>query len=71
MVENAFGILKHTFRELLVKTNLHLAFLPDVILTCAILHNIILGQTSEQVQNLLTVLRTEGMDREEDLNGVN
>jgi len=44
VVENTFGILKHTFRELLLKSNLYLAFLPDVILACAILHNILLGQ---------------------------
>jgi len=30
LVENALGILKHSFRELLVKSELHLAFLPDV-----------------------------------------
>jgi hypothetical protein len=56
VVENAFGLLKQTFRELLTKSDLHVAFLPDVILTCAILHNILLGQSHEQVQNLLEVL---------------
>jgi len=66
VVENAFGILKHTFRELLLKSDLHLAFLPDVILCCAILHNILLGQDPEQVQNLLTVLRREGLDNQEE-----
>ena len=30
IVENAFGILKHTFRELLVKSDLSITFLPDV-----------------------------------------
>jgi len=69
VVENAFGILKHTFRELLVKTDLHLAFLPDVILTCAILYNIILGQSAEEVDNLFNVLQNEGMgcDEEDDI----
>lgn len=28
VVENAFGILKHTFRELLLKSDLHLGFCP-------------------------------------------
>jgi hypothetical protein len=31
VVENAFGILKQTFRELLVKFELDFVFLPDVI----------------------------------------
>lgn len=43
VVENAFGILKQCFCELLNKSNLHLAFLPDDILYCAILHNMLLG----------------------------
>lgn len=30
VVENAFGILKKTFRELLLKSNLHITFLPNV-----------------------------------------
>ena len=31
VVENAFRILKQTFREFLTKSDLHVAFLPDVI----------------------------------------
>jgi len=65
VVENAFEILKHTFRELLLKSDLHLGFLPDIILCCAILHNILLGQDPAQVENLLDILRNEGMDTEE------
>ena len=64
VVENAFGILKQTFRELLTKSDLLVAFLPDVILVCAILHNVLLGQSHEDVENLLGVLRTEGLDGE-------
>ena len=64
VVENAFGILKQTFRELLSKSELHVAFLPDVILVCAILHNVLLGQSHEDVENLLGVLRNEGLDGE-------
>lgn len=64
-MENAFGILKHTFRELLLKSDLHLTFLPDIILTCAILHNILLGQPPDPVEKLLDVLRSEGMDNED------
>jgi len=64
VVENVFGILKQTFRELLVKSQLHITFLPDVIICCAILHNVFLGQSHEQVEQLLGVLRTKGLDGE-------
>ena len=64
VVENAFGILKQTFRELLTKSDLIVAFLPDVILACAILHNVLLGQSHNNVENLLQVLQTEGLDGE-------
>jgi len=62
MVENAFGTLKHTFRELLNKSDLHVVFLPDVIVACAILHNMLLGQSHEEVENLLQILKTKGLD---------
>lgn len=42
VVENAFGILKQSFRELLGKSTLDVIFLPDVIVCCCILHNILL-----------------------------
>ena len=64
IVENAFGILKQTFRELLVKSELSVTFLPDVITCCAILHNILLGQSHRDVERLLQVLRTEGLQDE-------
>lgn len=66
VVENAFGILKQSFRELLVKSDLQVTFLPDVILCCAILHNILLGQCHEDVERLLGVLRNEGLNDEDD-----
>jgi hypothetical protein len=39
VLENAFGILKQSFRELLNKTELKVSSLPDIITTYAILHN--------------------------------
>lgn len=66
VVENAFGILKQTFRELLVKSELQVTFLPDVIMCCAILHNLLLRQSHEAIETLLNVLRTEGLHDEED-----
>jgi len=61
-VENAFGILKQSFRELLDKSDLHITFMPDVILCCAILHNVLLRQSHEEVEELLQILRLEGLD---------
>jgi hypothetical protein len=63
-VENAFGILKQTFRELLVKSKLQIAFLPDVITYYAILYNVLFGQSHEEVEQLLQVLQSEGLDGE-------
>lgn len=62
VVENAFGIFKQTFRELLTKSDLNVAFFLDVILACAILHNVLLRQSHDEVQNLLEVLRFEGLE---------
>jgi len=58
-----FGV-KQTFRELLVKSDLSVAFLPDVITACALLHNVLLGQSHGDVERLLEVLRTEGLEEE-------
>lgn len=38
--------------------------MPDVILCCAILHNVLLRQSHEEVQDLLHILRQEGLDGE-------
>jgi hypothetical protein len=53
VVENAFGILKQTFKELLVKSELDVVFLPDVITCCTILHNILLGQSHNKVEQFM------------------
>jgi hypothetical protein len=44
VVENAFGILKHSFRELLHIIDLHVTFVHDIVVCCALLHNVLLGQ---------------------------
>jgi hypothetical protein len=43
VIENSFEILKKSFRKLLLKINLHILILPDVVVCCCILHNMILG----------------------------
>jgi hypothetical protein len=57
VVENAFGILKQTWRELLIKSDQGMTFMPDLIATCCILHNILLGQRPDDVARLLRVLQ--------------
>lgn len=61
VVENAFGILKQTFRELHSATDLHIRILPDVVVCCCILHNLLLDQTPEEVDRLLAMLQREGL----------
>ena len=62
VVENAFGMLKQSFRELLTKSDLHVTFLLDVIVCCAILHNMLLNQSADDIQRFLNVLWNEGSD---------
>jgi hypothetical protein len=61
VVENAFGILKLAFRELKNYSDLHVTLVPDVVLCCALLHNILLGQSPGEVERLLECLQREGM----------
>ena len=61
VVENAFRILKNTFRELHSASDLHITLLPDVVVTCCILHNLLLDQSSQEVDRLLAMLAREGM----------
>ena len=70
VVENAFGILKQSFRELFVKSDLQVTFLPNVIMCCAILHNLVLGQSTTEVERFLHVLCTEGMEEHAGEEGV-
>ena len=44
VVKNAFGILKQSFRELLGTIDLHVTFIPDVVVCWCLLHNMVLGQ---------------------------
>jgi len=67
VVENAFGILKQTFQELLNKTDLNIAFVLDVITACCILHNMLLRQSAQDVERLLNLLRTEGFKNRDDI----
>lgn len=49
VVENTFALLKGTFRELSMKTQFDVSFVPDIVTCCALLHNMLLKQTEEEV----------------------
>ena len=51
MIENAFAILRQSFKELKHTTDLHVFLLPNVVVCYCLLHNLLLGQSPEQVAN--------------------
>ena len=55
VVENAFRVLKQSFPELFDVTNLHVTFVPDVVVCCCLLHNVLLGQEPDEVAHLLEI----------------
>ena len=59
MVENAFGILKQSFRELLHVTKLNVSFVPDVVVASYLLYNVLLGQVPKEMSYLLEILQIE------------
>ncbi len=59
--QNAFGILKKTFRELLVKNNIHTIFFLDVVTCCCLLYNMILDGRDVDVNALTQQLEQEDL----------
>jgi hypothetical protein len=55
VVENAFGFLKQSFRELGRQSELHVTSFPYVIVACCLLHNMLLNQDLDEVALLLEV----------------
>ena len=62
VVENAFGILKMTWRELLGKSELNVVYMPDVITACVILHNILRKQANEDLEALGAMVNNGGVE---------
>jgi hypothetical protein len=57
VVENSFGNLKQMFWELLLKTNLNILFLPDIVIVCCcMLHNLIMNGKDEDTKTLMAQL---------------
>ena len=61
-IENAFGMLKETWREILDKTELNVKYLLDVITTCAILYNALSNQGKNNVDCLHSLIDNDGFD---------
>jgi hypothetical protein len=59
VMENVFKILKKTFKELLLKNNLHVLFLPDVFSCCYMLQNLILDERDVNIDALMLQLEQE------------
>ena len=55
-MENAFGIFKKTFRELLGTSQLHASLVPDVVSCCCILPNLIFDRKDVVIDRLMDVL---------------
>ncbi len=61
MVENTFGILKETFKELMIKSNLNVLLLLDVVICYYMLHNMILNDKDFNINELIFWLEKQKM----------
>ena len=52
-IERGFGILKARFKEIGAKSSLKLDFLPTVVHTCCVLHNILLSSKDRTLDQIL------------------
>ena len=64
-VERAFGILKARFKEIGTKSSLKLQFLPTVVHSCCILHNILLASNDRTLDQILVDCHLPPMDDNE------
>jgi hypothetical protein len=61
VVENSFGILKKTFRELILKTNLHVLFILVVVVCCCIIYNMIIDGKDFDMDEFFIYLKLENV----------
>jgi hypothetical protein len=59
VVENAFGILKKKFRKLLLKSNLSIDFILDIVICHCMVYNLILDGRDVDVDALMFQLEVE------------
>lgn len=64
-VERGFGILKSRFKEIGMKSSLKLDFLPMVVHSCCILHNILLASKDRTLDQILVDYPLPAMDNSE------
>ena len=64
-VERGFGILKARFKEIGGKSSLKLDFLPTVVHTCCVLHNILLASKDHTLDQILAECSLPPMDVED------
>ena len=64
-VERAFGILKARFKEISGKSSLKLNFLPTVVHTCCVLHNILLASKDRTLDQILVDCHLLAMDEDD------
>ncbi len=62
VIKNAFGILKKTFNELFLNTNLLVLFLLDVVVCCCIIYNMLFDGKDFDIDTLLIQLKLENFD---------
>ncbi len=61
IIENSFGILKKIIQELLIKSNLDVHFLPNVVIYCYILHNMIMNGKGYDIDEFMIHLNVENV----------
>jgi hypothetical protein len=59
IVENAFGLMKVNWREMLGKTKLQVEIVPDVFYACCILHNLTIKRGGMSMEELLRRMTLE------------
>ena len=64
-VERGFGILKARFKEIGTKSSLKLDFLPTVVHSCCVLHNILLASKDRTLDQILIECNLPPMDNNE------
>jgi hypothetical protein len=58
VVDNAFGILKKTFKELMHKLDLSVTFLPNIS-TCCLLHNLLKTNDEANIEHSFCIIELE------------
>ncbi len=59
VVQNSFGILKITLRELLRKSKLGVTFLLDVFISCCLLHHLLRFEVESNIERLMRIINQD------------